>query len=788
MGFWHIPFCEPLRVEATTASDVRGRFSQLDCRDTYFRVCDATPVRERPILLFSILILFSCCLPLALCGCLGGQIIGAAAAAANGGSLHASPNTVSFGGVALGTTASLTVTVVNQGSAAVNVSQISVLGQAFSVGTAGNLPITVAAGGTYSVNVNFTPAGMGAAAGQLTIMSDSKTDGTLAIGLSGTGTAVSSTPSPELMSLSCAFDGATGSAIDNCTVALNSAAANGGFAVSLSSDNSATTVPAAVIVAAGSTTASFTANVSPVSSAQTATLTASASGVSETFALQLNASALSQGSTGSAALNGLSCAFGSMTGEGSDGCAVMLSAAAPSGGFVVSLVSNNPEVVLPATVTVAAGSTSGSFTATAFSVSSTQAVTLNASAGGVGETFVLQLNASTLGPGGAEIPVLSGLNCTNTSMTGAGTDSCTVTLSAAAPGNGVGVSLVSNNPAVVLPATLTVAAGLAAANFTATVSPVSSEQAVTLTAGAGGSTETFALQLNASTLGQGNADVPVLTGMTCAIGTVTGAGSDDCTVTLNAAAPSGGFGLSLASNNAAVAVPVTLTVPAGLTTANFTATVSPVNSAQTAMLTASAGGVAEDFPVQLNVAAAGLNIDATSIAFGNVPLNTPVTQSVELTASGLLPIAIGLTTVQGSGFSISGATFPLTLVNGQTANVEITFDPTTAGPSIGQLIIVSTDLAGGTAVVSLTGTGESEAVNLTWDAPSNSTDPIAGYNVYRAPTGSANFQQLNTLPIQLAAYVDTTVQSAQSYDYIVESVDLAGVTSAPSNTASATLP
>jgi hypothetical protein len=455
---------------------------------------------------------------------------------------------------------------------------------------------------------------------------------------------------------------------------------------------------------------------------------------------------------------------------------------------VVSLVSNNPEVVLPATVTVAAGSTSGSFTATVFSVSSTQAVTLNASAGGVGETFVLQLNASTLGPGGTEIPVLSGLNCTNASMTGAGTDSCTVTLSEATPSDGVGVSLVSNNPAVVLPTTLIVAAGLAAANFTATVSPVSSGQAVTLTASAGGSTETFALQLNASTLGQGSADVPVLTGMTCAIGSVTGAGSDSCTVTLNAAAPSGGFGLSLASNNAAVAVPVTLTVPAGLTTANFTATVSPVNSAQTAMLTASAGGVAEDFPVQLNVAAAGLNIDATSIAFGNVPLNTPVTQSVELTASGLLPIAIGLTTVQGSGFSISGATFPLTLVNGQTANVEITFDPTTAGPSIGQLIIVSTDLAGGTAVVSLTGAGESEAVNLTWDAPSNSTDLIAGYNVYRAPSGSANFQQLNTLLIPLAAYVDTTVQSAQSYDYIVESVDLAGVTSAPSNTASATLP
>jgi hypothetical protein len=686
MGLGHISFCGPLKHEVTTATAVRGRFLQLNRRDTHSRACLAQPDCQRSFLISIIFILLSCCLPLTLCGCFGGQLIGASVAAGNAGSLQATPNSVSFGGVAMGTTASKVVSVVNQGTAAVNVLQINVSGQAFSLSSEGNLPVTVAAGGTYSVNVNFVPTGIGAAAGQLMIASNAATDGTLMVGLSGTGTgtAVSATPSPVLTSLSCAANDATGSALDGCTVVLNSPAANGGFTVSLSSDDSAVAVPASVTVAAGSTTAGFTATVSPVSSAQTATLTASASDVTETFALQLNASSLGPGSTGNPALNGLSCTFGSMTGGGSDGCTVTLSAAALSGGFVVSLASNNAAVVLPANVTVAAGSTS--------------------------------------------------------------------------------------------------------ANFTATVSSVSSVQTATLTAGAGNVAETFFLQLNASTNGQGSAGTPVLSGLNCTIGSMTGAGTDACTVTLNAAAPSGGFVVSLASNNAAVVLPANVTVTSGSTSANFTATVSAVSSAQTVTLTASAGGTAETFALQLNVGAAGLGVNATSIAFGIVPVNTTVTQSVELTSSGLLPISIVAATVQGVGFSITGTTFPLTLAVGQPATVEVSFDPTAAGATTGQLTILSTAVTNGAAVINLSGTGEPVEVNLTWDAPSNSPDPVAGYNVYRAPSGGTSYQQLNSSVVTQTAFTDLTVASGQTYDYIVESVDVSGVTSAPSNMASATLP
>jgi fibronectin type 3 domain-containing protein len=77
---------------------------------------------------------------------------------------------------------------------------------------------------------------------------------------------------------------------------------------------------------------------------------------------------------------------------------------------------------------------------------------------------------------------------------------------------------------------------------------------------------------------------------------------------------------------------------------------------------------------------------------------------------------------------------------------------------------------------------------LTWVAPTNSPDPVAGYNVYRSPSGAYSFAQLSSSIVTQTTYVDSAAQSGQAYDYIVESVDASGVTSAPSNMASVTLP
>jgi fibronectin type 3 domain-containing protein len=95
-----------------------------------------------------------------------------------------------------------------------------------------------------------------------------------------------------------------------------------------------------------------------------------------------------------------------------------------------------------------------------------------------------------------------------------------------------------------------------------------------------------------------------------------------------------------------------------------------------------------------------------------------------------------------------------------------------------------------TAMISLSGAGSFQ-VNLTWDAPADSSAPaVAGYYIFRAIAGSSMYQQLNPQGDFEAQtmYTDTTVASGTTYDYYVESVDSNGVESAPSSITSVPVP
>jgi hypothetical protein len=195
----------------------------------------------------------------------------------------------------------------------------------------------------------------------------------------------------------------------------------------------------------------------------------------------------------------------------------------------------------------------------------------------------------------------------------------------------------------------------------------------------------------------------------------------------------------------------------------------------------------------INVTGSGtatLSVNATTIAFGTVNLNAPATQSVTLTSTGTTAVTISAATVTGTGFSISGATFPITLNPNQTATLSVVFDPTVAGSATGQLNIASNSSSGATTVVSLTGTGQAVpyVVNLSWNAPASSTDSVAGYNIFRAPTGTTSYQQLNASTVTATTYVDGNVQNGTTYDYMVRSVGASGGSSEPSNTFTAAIP
>ncbi|MEY2401744.1 MAG: hypothetical protein QOJ08_1855 [Ilumatobacteraceae bacterium] len=186
-------------------------------------------------------------------------------------------------------------------------------------------------------------------------------------------------------------------------------------------------------------------------------------------------------------LSAVAVAPTSVVGGASSTGTVTLTAAAPTGGAVVSLASANTVVTVPASVTIAAGATSATFTATTSSVAASTPVTLTATYSGVSRTTTLTVNPPAS---------LSAVAVAPASVVGGASSTGTVTLSSAAPAGGMVVTLNSSNAAATVPASVTVAAGAATATFTATTQTVTAQTPVTITAAAGGASRTATLTVN----------------------------------------------------------------------------------------------------------------------------------------------------------------------------------------------------------------------------------------------------------------------------------------------------
>jgi fibronectin type 3 domain-containing protein len=162
-----------------------------------------------------------------------------------------------------------------------------------------------------------------------------------------------------------------------------------------------------------------------------------------------------------------------------------------------------------------------------------------------------------------------------------------------------------------------------------------------------------------------------------------------------------------------------------------------------------------------------------------------------LTSSGTATLTVNSISVSGSGFSLTPIALPLNLNPGQSASITLTFDPTTTGSMTGQLAISSNSSTNPSLAIPLSGTATSPTsyqVNLTWQAPTSTTDPVSGYHVYRAASGTTSYALLNSALNTPTTYTDSSVQSGSSYDYMVKSVDASGMESSPSNTTTVNVP
>ena len=192
-----------------------------------------------------------------------------------------------------------------------------------------------------------------------------------------------------------------------------------------------------------------------------------------------------------ASLSAVSVNPASVVGGISSTGTVTLTGAAPSGGAVVTLSSNNMSVAgVPASVMVAAGATSATFTVTTTAVIANASATLTGAYNTVSRTATFtvtpvlspaSLNAVTLNPA---------------SVTGGTTSQGTVTLTSAAPSGGLVVSLASDAGAATVPASVTVAAGATSATFTITTTTVTTATTVTVTGSSGGAVRAALLTVN----------------------------------------------------------------------------------------------------------------------------------------------------------------------------------------------------------------------------------------------------------------------------------------------------
>ena len=194
-----------------------------------------------------------------------------------------------------------------------------------------------------------------------------------------------------LNAVSASPNAVTGGTASTGTVTLSAAAPVNGAQVTLSSASGSVTVPASVTVAQGATAATFPIATSAVSSTTVTTINATYAGVTKTATFTVN-TPTPPPPPPVATLMSLTLSRTSVVGGDSLSGTATLAANAPEGGVTVALSSSNPSAaIVPASVTIPAGSKSQSFTVTTIAPKKNTASTISASYAGVTKAMTIAI-------------------------------------------------------------------------------------------------------------------------------------------------------------------------------------------------------------------------------------------------------------------------------------------------------------------------------------------------------------------------------------------------------------
>jgi len=541
-------------------------------------------------------------------------------------------------------------------------------------------------------------------------------------------------PRPLLATVLLSPTSPIGGASETAWVLLNDYAPSGGVVVSLSSNNSAASVPTTVSISGGSSGATFAISTAPVSVTTPVTISASYSGAKKTAILTVNPlTPVSVTLSPASVIGGVSTTANKVTMNGP----------APANA-AVTLSSSDPRVTVPASVTVAAGtSVSPLFTIATSSVAALATVAISATYTGVTKSANLTVNPLVA------TPVLSPTSVVG----GASTALNKVTLNSPAPAGGIIVSLSSNNAGVTVPASVAVAAGATASPyFTVTTSAVAAASTVTISATYNTVTKTANLTVNPVAL------LSVTLSPTSVVG---GASTTLNKVTLNGAAPAGGVVVNLSSSDPSVTVPPSATVAAGATSSPvFTITTSAVAATKTITISAIYNSVTKTANLTVNpVALLSVTLLPASVAGGTattlnrVALNGPAPGSMVVNLSSSDPgvtmpasvtVAAGATVSPYFTVTTSFVAAPLTVTisatyNGVTKTANLTVNPV----ALISVTLSPTSVSGGVSTtlnrVTLNGVAPAGGVVVSLSSGDAHVIPPASVTVAAGATASPYF-------------------------------------------------
>jgi len=419
--------------------------------------------------------------------------------------------TVSFGNVSVGNSSTQSVSIINTGTASVNVSQASISGSAFSV-AGGNASFTIPVGQTSTMQVQFAPKAAGSASGTLSMVSDAS-NSPLAISLSGMGTQATLGANPSSVNFGNVSVGGsssvtvtlTNSGSSNATISAASASGTG-FSISGLSANQ--------VINAGQS-ATFSATFAPTGAGATTgsiSITSDAPGSPTTIALSGTGTQAQISATPS------SVSFGNVTTGTNNSQTITLrnagnatltfSQVTVSGtGFSITGLSTSTTISAGGNMTfnaIFAPTSSGAVTGTIqLATNGVPAqLTINLSGTGVAPTLSLSANPSSLSFGNVTVNTSTSLT---TTLTNNGNANVTIS-GLSATGAGFSASGVSNgtiltpNQSATLTVTFapTVTGSVTGASVTVTSDATNSPTTVALS-GAGTPTHSATLSWTAST-------------------------------------------------------------------------------------------------------------------------------------------------------------------------------------------------------------------------------------------------------------------------------------------------